>query len=146
MCPSSGCPHPVTQLLLPSPPHISDLSLPPSYLANISPHLHFPWLLWHLFPNELPATQTARSQSGLLLPFSFSLSPLLSFLLGRHITNGGVRDILDLLSCSSLFAQPLCLTTSSPSLRSPCWAGAGVPYACFPLLIPYTRCFLQLTC
>lgn len=30
LCPVSGCPHPVTQLLLPSPPHISDLCLPPS--------------------------------------------------------------------------------------------------------------------
>lgn len=84
-------------------------------LATISPHLHFSQLLWHLFPNESPATQTTCSQSGLLLPFCFSRSPLSSFLLGRHITNGGGRDIFDLLFCSSLFAWPLCLTTSSPS-------------------------------
>ena len=93
------------------------------------------------FPNELPATQTARSQSGLLLPFCFSRSPLPSFLPGRHITNGGGRDIFDLLFCSSLLSWPLCLTTSSPSpefsLLGWCWCSVCL----FPVTHPIHKMF-----
>lgn len=53
LCPQSGHCHPVTQLLLPSPPHVPDFCLPPSL-----PDQRYSWLLWHLFLNELPTTRT----------------------------------------------------------------------------------------
>lgn len=129
LCPQSGCPHPVIQLLLPSSPHISDLCLSPS-LAPISPDLLSSQLLWHLFP-----PQQSCATVLLLMFTTIVLSPW------QTHSNGGGRDIFNLLFCFSLFSWPLCLTMLSPfpEISLLCWCWCSV--CLFPVPHPIHNMF-----
>lgn len=141
LCPLPGCPHPVTQLLLPSPPRISGLCLPPSLPLSLHTCI--------LLSSSSISSQTSYQQLKLPVAradccsFLLLMFPALVFSPWQTHYKWDRQKHL----WPSLLLFLICLYVLPPRphpLRSPCWA--GVPYACFPLLIPYARCFLQLTC
>lgn len=123
LCPQSGCPHPVTQLLLPSAPHISDLCLSPSLVPSLQTCI------------LLSSSGIYSHHSSLLLPFASHVHHSCPSSLADTLQMGEAEISSTFSSGAPYFPGLYVLPPCPHSLRSPCHAGAGVLCACFPFLI-----------